>query len=301
MASPELEALLRQLREQQRDSTSTVEQLRAGMPLTRPRRTTTVTPADAGGVPGEWSIDVVAEPQHRLLYLHGGGYVIGSPATHRNLTARISQAGRLAVLSLDYRLGPETKFPGAVEDATTALAWLRQNGPLGPSPAQSLFIAGDSAGGGLALATLLMTRDTGAALPDAAVLLSPWTDLTHSGKSMETRAAADPSLNRARLERYAREYLARPQDARDPLASPLLGELSDLPPLLIQVGDAEVLLDDSTRLAALTKAAGVDTTLTVFPELTHVFQAWAPILPEGQQAIERIGAFLRAHVATAAG
>ena len=270
------------------------------MPETRPRRSTTVTPAEAGGVPGEWSIDATAEPQHRMLYLHGGGYVSGSPRTHRNLTARISQAGRVAVLSLDYRRGPETKFPGAVEDATAALAWLRENGPRGPSRAASLFIGGDSAGGGLTLATLLNTRDLGGALPDAAVLLSPWTDLTLSGESMETRVDVDPYENRALLGRYASEYLARPQDARDPLASPLLGDLSDLPPLLIQVGDAEVLLDDSTRLAALTKAAGVETTLTVFPEMTHVFQAWAPILPEGQEAIEQIGAFLRARVAAAA-
>ena len=301
MASPEFNALLAELRAQPPTLERSVEELRSELPETRPRRTTTVTPADAGGVPGEWSIDALADPQRRLLYLHGGGYVSGSPSTHRNLTARISQAAGVSVLSLDYRRGPETKFPGAVEDATTALAWLRENGPAGPSRAESLFIAGDSAGGGLALAALLNTRDTGGLLPDAAVLLSPWTDLTQSGQSIETRAAADPSLSRARLERFAQEYLAQPQESRHPLASPLLADLSDLPPLLIQVGDAEVLLDDSTRLAALTQAAGVETTLTVFPEMTHVFQSYAPILPEGREAIDAIGEFLRARVAATAG
>ena len=304
MASPDFDALLAQLRavsaEQAAAPPPTLDDLRAQFPETRPRRTTTVTPADAAGVPAEWSIDGDADPQRCLLYLHGGGYACGSPATHRNLTSRISEAAGVSVLSLDYRRAPETKFPGAVEDATDALAWLRQNGPQEPSPAETLFIAGDSAGGGLALAAMLNTRDTGGPLPDAAVLLSPWTDLTHSGKSIETRAATDPSLTRAGLEHFAQEYLATPGDARHPLASPLLADLSDLPPLLIQAGDAEILLDDSTRLAALAQAAGVETTLSVFPEMTHVFQAWAPILPEGRDAIDAIGAFLRARVATTA-
>jgi monoterpene epsilon-lactone hydrolase len=299
MPSQELLEVRRRLDENLQDPTWSVERLRASTPETRPRRTTTITPVDAGGVPAEWTIDATADPNHRFLYLHGGGYVTGSPTTHRNLTARLSQATGAAVLSLAYRLAPENKFPAAIFDAVTALRWLRDNGLGGPSPASSLVVGGDSAGGGLTLATLLKTRDDGGPLPDAAVLLSPWTDLTGSGASIDSHATVDQMLSRAKLDRYASEYLAVPSDATNPLASPLFADLSGLPTLLIQVGDAEVLLDDSTRLAQRAQAAGVDATIEVFPEMCHVFQAWAAILPEGQASIEKIGAFLRARVPAA--
>ena len=300
MPSPEFDQLRDELWQRSRDPNRSLEEMRASSAVTRPRRTTTITPVDVAGVPGEWTIDEAAQPEHRMLYLHGGGYVINSPISHRNLASRLSQAAGVSVLSLGYRLAPETKFPGAVEDATAALAWLRENGPDGPSAPQTLFIGGDSAGGGLTLAALLKTRDAGGPMPDAAVVLSPWTDLTLSGESMETRHDADPFENREVLARYAREYLARPEDAEDPLASPLFADLAGLPPLLIHVGDAEVLLSDSTELAKRAAAAGVDTTLTVFPEMTHVFQAWAAVLPEGREAIQQIGAFLRERIVTSA-
>lgn len=300
MVSPEFEQLREELWRRSRDPNRTLAEMRASAAVTRPRRTTTITPVDVAGVPGEWTIDEAASSEHRMLYLHGGGFVINSPTSHRNLASRISQAAGVAVLSLEYRLAPETKFPGAVEDATTALAWLRENGPVGRTAAETLFIGGDSAGGGLTLAVLLQTREAGAPMPDAAVVLSPWTDLTLSGESMDTHHEVDPFENRDVLGRYAREYLARPEDAANPLASPLFADLAGLPPLLVQVGDAEVLLSDSTDLAKRATAAGVDVTLTVFPEMTHVFQAWAAILPEGREAIEQIGAFLRERIPASA-
>ena len=300
MVSPEFEQVREELWRRSRDPNRTLAEMRASAAVTRPRRTTTITPVDVAGVPGEWTIDEAASSAHRMLYLHGGGFVINSPTSHRNLASRISQAAGVAVLSLEYRLAPETKFPGAVEDATTALAWLRENGPVGRTAAETLFIGGDSAGGGLTLAALLQTREAGAPMPAAAVVLSPWTDLTLSGESMDTHHEVDPFENRDVLGRYAREYLARPEDAANPLASPLFADLAGLPPLLVQVGDAEVLLSDSTDLAKRATAAGVDVTLTVFPEMTHVFQAWAAILPEGREAIEQIGAFLRERIPASA-
>ena len=297
MPSDELQAVTEMLRANPLDPAGTIKDLRAGLPETRPRRSARITPAGPQDPPGEWVIDATADPDRRLLYLHGGGYISGSPTTHRNLVSRISQAATSAVFSLDYARAPERPFPAAIGDATVALNWLLHNGPSGPAPATATFLAGDSAGGGLALAALIHARDAGERLPDAAALLSPWTDLTLSGKSMRTRAAVDPNLNHALLERMAREYLSQ-SDAREPLASPLFADLAGLPPLLIQVGDAEILLDDSMRLADRARAAGVDVTLEVYPDEVHVFQAWAPILPEGQEAIKAIADHLHAKCPT---
>ena len=234
-----------------------------------------------------------ATADQRLLYLHGGGYVICSPDTHRDLAGRIHRL-RVAVLVLDYRLAPEHPYPAAVHDALAALRWMDTHGPKGTAPARATFVAGDSAGGGLTLATLIAARDAGVRLPDAAVAISAWTDLACTGNTMRTRADADPMVTEAVLSRMVRDYL-QGGDARQPLASPLYADLRGLPPLLMQVGDAEVLLDDTTRVADKARAAGVDVTVEIYPEMIHIFQLFAPILPEGQQAIERIGAFIRAH------
>jgi acetyl esterase/lipase len=235
-----------------------------------------------------------ATADQRLLYLHGGGYIICSPATHRDLAGRISQAAGVAVLVLDYRLAPEHPHPAAVDDALAALRWMYDHGPGGRAPARAAFVAGDSAGGGLTLATLIAARAAGVRLPNAAVALSAWTDLACTGNTMRTRADVDPMVTEAVLKRMVKDYVPA-GDARQPLASPLYADLRGLPPLLMQVGDAEVLLDDTTRVADRARAAGVEVTLEIYPEMIHIFQLFAPILPEGQQAIERIGAFIRAH------
>lgn len=247
-----------------------------------------ITPADANGVPGEW----VSAPNAGtgvMLYLHGGGYVIGSPRTHRELAARISRASGARLLVIDYRLAPEHPFPAAVDDAVTAYRWLLAQG-LDPA---NIAIAGDSAGGGLTLATLVRLRDEGERLPACGVTLSAWTDLEGTGESMTTRADADPMVGKAGLGQMGAHYAAR--NLRHPHAAPLYAELHGLPPLLMQVGDAEVLLDDTTRVVERIRIAGGQVEIEIYPEMIHVFQVFAHFLPEGQEAIEKIGAFVKAH------
>jgi acetyl esterase/lipase len=246
-------------------------------------------PVDAGGVRAEWIWRPDSDSDRAILYLHGGGYAIGSIATHRYLMQGIGKASGARVLGVDYRLAPENPYPAAVEDAVTAWQWMLAQG-LEPG---RCAIGGDSAGGGLALATLVALRDRGIALPGGAALLSPWTDLAGTGASVETKAAEDPMVTDAGLRMMADAYLAG-SDARDPLASPLYASHAGLPPLLIQVGSAEILLDDATRLADRAKAAGVEVVLETWSDMIHVFQAF-PSLAEAGQAIDRIGEFVRAH------
>jgi len=250
---------------------------------------TTAEPVDAGGVPAEWVIAAGVDSDRVLLYLHGGAYQGGSPATLRRMIALISAAAQARVLSVDYRLAPEDPFPAAVDDAQTAYRFLLKSGA---EPA-AIAIAGDSAGGGLTLATLVALRDAGDPLPAAAVAISPWTDLALTGESLSTRADVDVMISPAGMREDAATYLAG-ADPRHPYASPLYADLHGLPPILIHVGDAEVILDDSTRFAAKARDAGVDVTLEVWDEMPHVWHAFAGLLPESDQAIERIGAWLQA-------
>jgi acetyl esterase/lipase len=295
MASPQFQALYRTMQAQPDRSALPVAELRAaglrkaeGFPLPAD---VTCRPVDAGGVPGEWIVAPGAGSGRALLYLHGGGYYRGSIATVRELCARISRAAALPVLAVDYRLAPEHRFPAALEDARAAWRWLRAQGHAG----SALAVGGDSAGGGLAVALLVALRDAGEALPAAGVCLSPWVDLTHGGASLDELAAHDPQLTRAYLERFAALYLAG-ADPRDPGASPLFADLAGLPPLLVQVGGRELLRDDGVRLAERASAADVPVELDLWEEMTHVWQNNGAELPEGQQAVERIGAFLRARV-----
>jgi monoterpene epsilon-lactone hydrolase len=292
MASAELQAVIDQLRANPLEPHAPLDVLRAAFPEAPAPEGTTATPINAGGIPAEWVVADHAVSDRRLLYLHGGGYVICSPATHRDLAGRLAKASGVSVLVIAYRLAPEHPYPAAVEDATAALRWMNDNGPEGSAPASATFVAGDSAGGGLALATLLATRDAGGRMPNAAALISAWTDLACTGDSLTTRADVDPLVTEGVLQRMVKEYL-QGGDPTQPLASPLYADLRGLPPLLVQAGDAEVLLDDSRRIAEKAKAAGVNVTLEVYPEMVHIFQLFAPVLPEGQQAIDRIGAFLR--------
>ncbi len=244
-------------------------------------------PVDAGGLRGEWLIPDDAEPGRTLLHLHGGGYVICSIASHRSFVSRIAKAARARTLLVDYRLAPEHPFPAALEDAQAAYRWLAGQGA---DPAHTA-LAGDSAGGGLVAALLLLLRDAGEPLPAAAVLLSPWLDLACEGESMSGKAGADPLVTAEVLRGWGSLYL-QGADPHEPLASPLYGDLASLPPLLIQAGAAEVLLDDSVRFAERAGAAGVDVTLEPWEDMVHVWHAFAFILPEGQQAIDRVGAWL---------
>ena len=250
------------------------------------------TPVEAGGVSAEWHAAEGADENKVILYVHGGGYVMGSAGSHRDMTSRLSQAAGARVLSLNYRLAPEHPFPAPVDDAVAAYGWLLDQGI---SPA-NIAIAGDSAGGGLAIAALLAIRDAGKPLPAAGVGISPWVDMEGTGESMTTRAAADPVVQKEGLLGMAKLYLGD-ADPQNPLAAPLHANLAGLPPLLIQVGDAETLLNDSTRLAERARKSDVDVTLKVWDEMPHVWHMFAAVLPEGQQAIEEVGSFFKAHTA----
>ena len=247
---------------------------------------------DVGGVAAEHILPPDVDGDRYLLYLHGGGFIAGSPAIYRPLAWRIARAAGAAVLSPDYRLAPEHPFPAALDDATTAYEWL-----LGAGVApHRIGICGDSAGGGLAFSLLLRLRDTGRPLPGAIAALSPWTDLALSGTSLRANAAADPMLDAAELPGVVGSYLAG-ADPRHPWASPLYGEFGGLPPALIQVGGDEILRDDAARLAARLEAAGGGARLEIWPRMPHVWHLFAPVVPEARRAIGRVGAFLRERLA----
>ena len=252
---------------------------------------------DLAGVACEWLVAPGADPDKRLLYIHGGGWTAGNLDSHRPLSARISKAAGVAVLAVHYRLAPEHPFPAGLDDCVHAYRWLRNNGPNGAAPARAMFIAGDSAGGNLTLATLLACKERGLPQPNGAIPISPATDFSASGDSYSTRAALDPIIPGVRegIQAMGAVYTQGRADPLSPLCSPLNGDLRGIAPLLIHVGDHEVLLDDSTRLAAKAKAAGVDVTLSIYPEMPHVWHAFAPFLPEASRAIEQIGAFVRKH------
>lgn len=253
-------------------------------------------PVTAGGVPAAWIGPADARKDRAILYFHGGGFQLGSLRTHRRLMADIAAASGCRVLGVDYRLAPEHRFPAPVEDALAAYDWLIGQG-YAPG---AVALAGDSAGGGLAVALMLALKARGDALPAAAAVMSPWTDMEATGASFETRAAADPIHQRPMIQALARSYLGRDGDPRDPLASPVHGDLAGLPPLLVQVGDRETVLDDARMLAARATAADVAVTLEVWDGMIHVFQMYPAELPAAREAIGRIGRFLRKQLAGAA-
>ncbi len=242
-------------------------------------------PVAASGVPAAW-IEAPDADRGAVLYLHGGGYALGSIHTHREWIARLARATRLRALAIDYRLAPEHPFPAALEDARAAYCWLLDQGA---DPAR-IIIAGDSAGGGLALATLLALRDAGERLPAGAVCLSPWTDLALTGPSIRRNAPTDPVLDAGSLRRYAGLY-AGAHAPTDPLISPLYADLTGLPPLLIQAAADEILVDDARRLATKAREAGVDVTLAVWEGVFHVFQL-VRLLPASREALAQIAGFV---------
>lgn len=251
-----------------------------------------VKPVNADGVQGEWITAQNVPARHTIYYLHGGGYIFGTLETYRPLNAVLAKEAQAQVFALNYRLAPEHRFPAPVEDAVTGYRWLLAQG----ARPENLLIAGDSAGGGLALATLLKLRTEQIPLPAAAVCFSPWTDLAVTGASITTNEACDPLFYGASIKRLAPIYLGKAAPS-DPLASPLYGDLSRLPPLLIFVSDTEVLLDDATRLAQKAKAAGVTVDLQIWHDLPHVWPIFVRHLPEARETIPLIVQFLRTHLA----
>jgi len=255
----------------------------------------TVASAKVAEVPVEWITAPNASEDAVLLFLHGGGYVIGSPDSHRHLVANLSEETGLQGLLVDYRLAPEDPFPAAVEDAISVYAALLTHG----FEAEEIVVAGDSAGGGLVIAMMLAIRDANLPLPAAGICLSPWNDLTGTTKSLETNASVDPTVTKESLDFFAGEYLGE-EDAQNPYASPLFGDFTGLPPLLIQVGSVEVLLDDAVMLAERAKEAGVSVTLEVWDEMIHVWHRYYPVLQEAREANARIGEYVRGIVSVSA-
>jgi phosphinothricin tripeptide acetyl hydrolase len=254
------------------------------------------TPADVkvetvtvGGVRAERLTPRTARDGAGILYMHGGGYCIGSPRSHRHLAAAIATAAETTVVLPDYRLAPEHPFPAALDDAVAAYRAMLAEGT---APGR-VAIAGDSAGGGLTVATLVALRDAGLPLPAAGVCLSPWVDLACRGASYETRAKADPIVERAGVEEMAAAYLGE-RDRATPLASPLYADLAGLPPLLVQVGSDEVLLDDAIGLADRARTAGVPATLEVWDGMIHVWPWFLTMLDEAESAVAAVAAFVRA-------
>jgi acetyl esterase/lipase len=291
-----LEAILRQsafpadidLNEQRR----LLKELIAAQPLPAD---VSVTAATLGGVPtAEITVDGI-DPRHVVLYFHGGVYVLGDAFQAASLAAQVGRRTRAKVISVDYRLAPEHPYPAAVDDALAAYEALLQNGT---APSDIAF-AGESAGGGLAVATLVNARDHGLPLPAAAFVMSPYADLTLAGTTMETKREVDALMSRENLQSRVTDYTAG-QDAALGLISPIFADLSGLPPLIIQVGSHEVLLDDAVRLARQAAIGDVEVTLDITPGVPHVFQTFSPILDEGAAALDRAGQFLSAHLALAA-
>ena len=243
---------------------------------------------DAGGVPAIQVVTAESLGDRHILYLHGGGYISGTPSLYRDFIWRIAAATRSRVLCLQYRLAPEHPFPAALDDAVNAYRWLLT---VGADPRRTA-VMGDSAGGGLMLGSLLRLRDEGAQLPAAAVALSPWTDLALTGASLQRNAAADPMIKADEGPGLVGHYLAG-VDPRMPYASPLYGDPTGLPPTLFQVGSDECLLDNSVRMAERMRAAGCAAELEAWPRMPHVWQLWARVMPEARRAIARIGAFVQ--------
>lgn len=246
--------------------------------------------ATIGDLAAEWLQPADVPDAGAVLYLHGGAYTMGSCATHRTLAARLALASRLRVLHPEYRLAPEHPFPAALEDSVAAYRWLLASGV----PPQNTVVAGDSAGGGLAIVLAVALRDAAEPLPAAIVCMSPWADLAMAGESYRTRAAVDPVCSVETSRFHAAQYVGA-HDPRTALISPVYADLHGLPPLLVQVGDREILLSDATQLAERARADGVEVRLKVWQGMWHVWQLFARYVPEGQQALDEIGAFIRQH------
>ena len=251
-----------------------------------------LTAIDVNGMPGEYSVVPNSDPSRVLMFFHGGGYCSGSIRSHRRLATEAGRAARMRTLAVAYRLAPEHPFPAAYDDTLTAWRFLQSQGIA----AARIAIGGDSAGAGLTLGLISRLRDAHEELPACAWLISPWTDLTMSGSTMASKAAIDPLIHREYLNELADAYLPAGTDRKDPRVSPLYADFRNFPPMLIQIGSDETLLDDAARLAARVGAANVAVTLEIWPDMIHAWPLWNAHLEEGRRALADAGAFIAAHV-----
>jgi acetyl esterase/lipase len=300
MLSPQAEAIHQRMRDAKANAPSpapevTIEYARErsiefGAGTTQPEGVTNER-VDANGVVAEWVQPAGADPSRVMMYFHGGGYTYGAMRSHTRLVGHMVKAAGCWGLNIDYRLAPEHPFPAAIEDGLAAYEWLLGRGVEG----RHIALSGDSAGGGLALGLALKIRDSGHPLPGAIVPLSPWIDLANNRKPLD-----DPSRDLLQTQETTdrcAEYYLQGHDPYDPYVSALYGDWAGMPPLYIQIGDADMLLDDSRRMAERAREAGVDVRLDVLPDMQHVPQIWAGVMPEADEAIARIGDYLRAHLA----
>jgi epsilon-lactone hydrolase len=249
-------------------------------------------PVDLGAVPGEWSSVAGSDASRVLMFFHGGGYCSGSIRSHRRLVTEAGRSAGIRTLAVGYRLAPEHPFPAAMDDALTAWHFLRQQGIA----ARHIAIGGDSAGGGLAVVLNNRLRDADEELPGCVWLVSPWTDLTMSGSTLITKDNVDPIIHKGYLGELADAYVPPGMGRKDPRVSPLYAYLKGLPPMLVQVGSAETLLEDATRFAAAAGAADVSVTLEIWPHMIHAWPMWNAGLKPGRSALAHAGAFMRAHL-----
>jgi len=259
--------------------------------MSRPHRKVRVVPVQADSVPSEWLIPQGAPQDRTLLYLHGGAWIMGSAKTHRGFVSHLAYASGIRALLINYRLAPENPFPAGLDDCMMTYEWLLHSG----ISADKIVVAGDSAGGNLALALLVALRDADKPLPAGAVALSPATDLALTGESRKTRLQLDPVLSNLGSFPIIKDYITN-HDPHHPYISPLYADLRGLPPLLIHVGDHETLLDDAVRFGECAQAAGVNAQTVVWPEMFHVFQIFTPILPEARKAVAQIAAFVKSRM-----
>ncbi len=257
-----------------------------------PHPNATIESVDVSGVPADLIFTPEASSEHIILYLHGGGYLFGSRSSHRRVASDLSAAAKARVLLIDYRLAPEHPFPAALEDGLTSYRWLREQRNYAPT---QIALAGDSAGGNLALGMMLSLRKNNQPLPACALLMSPLTDMERKGRTVQTKAEVEPIVSPELLEMVANSYLPE-GNFLNPIVSPIHADLSNLPPLLIHVGSQEVLLDDSLRLASKAAEDNVAVELKVWQDMIHCFHQFAPNLAEGREAIKEAGAFLAKHL-----
>lgn len=251
-----------------------------------------LTPVDVNGISGEYSIVPGSDPSRVLMFFHGGGYCSGSIQSHRRLVTEAGRAARMRTLAVAYRLAPEHPFPAAYEDALTAWRFLRSQGIT----AAHIAIGGDSAGAGLTLGLIGRLRDGHEELPACTWLISPWTDLTMSGSTLVSKAAVDPLIHKEYLNELADAYLPGGIDRKDSRVSPLYADFEKFPPMLIQIGSDETLLDDATRVAARAGATDVAVTLEIWPHMIHAWLLWNAHLEDGRRALASAGAFIQAHL-----
>ena len=294
MPSKEFQNLLDQLKVTQLTPRKTIEEQRQSMDAVAdqlpPDPSVEITPVHANGTACEWLDWPEFETNNILFFTHGGGFCIGSARTHRDLASRMAKEVGARVLNVDYRLAPEHPFPAAIEDVVQAYEWLLSEGH---SP-QNVCVAGDSAGGGLTLSLLLALKENSIPLPACAVCMSPLTDNTRSGATFEARTHLDPIVTPETSRENSRNYMGASGDPKDPLASPLFGDLSGLPPIQILVGTAEILFDDSRRFAEKANASGSDVELQIWDDMIHIWPYFAQAIPEGREAISEMARFIRA-------